>query len=180
MEALYYKRLDNAKVQCELCPHNCIIQNNKTGICKVRKNKDGTLYAESYAKPVSIATDPIEKKPLYHFNPGKQILSIGTLGCNFKCMQCQNYDISQYGYQDVTNNIPEVSPEDIIKDLPSISDQIDKMFSKTEKKVEEEREPDVIVLKKDIKLSKNDMLNTTFKNKHSNKHNKTSIIKQVE
>jgi len=117
MEALYYKRLDNAKVQCELCPHNCIIQNNKTGICKVRKNKDGTLYAESYAKPVSIATDPIEKKPLYHFNPGKQILSIGTLGCNFKCMQCQNYDISQYGYQDVTNNIPEVSPEDIIKKI---------------------------------------------------------------
>lgn len=66
------------------------------------------------------------------------------------------------------------SPEDIIKDLPPISDQIDKMFSKNEKKVEEEREPDVIVLKKDIKLSKNDMLNTTFKNKQSNKLNKTS------
>lgn len=66
------------------------------------------------------------------------------------------------------------SPEDIIKDLPSISDQIDKMFSKNEKKVKEEREPDVIVLKKDIKTGKTDMLNTTFKNKHSNKHNKTS------
>lgn len=66
------------------------------------------------------------------------------------------------------------SPEDIIKDLPSISDQIETLFSKNEKKVEEEREPDIIVLKKDIKSGKNDMLNTTFKNRHSYKHNKSA------
>ena len=66
------------------------------------------------------------------------------------------------------------SPEDIIKDLPSISDQIDKMFSKNEKKIEEEREPEIIVLKKDIKFGKNEMLNTTFKNKNNYKHNKTA------
>ena len=94
-EAEFYNQLQENKVQCFLCPHNCIIANGKLGICKVRKNIDGKLYAENYGLISSLAFDPIEKKPLYHFFPAKEILSIGTVGCNLICKFCQNADISQ-------------------------------------------------------------------------------------
>jgi len=94
-EALYYKKLDNERVQCLLCPHNCIINEGSVGICGIRRNKNGILYAESYGKVSAVAIDPIEKKPLYHFYPGSGVLSFGTLGCNFKCPYCQNWHISQ-------------------------------------------------------------------------------------
>lgn len=100
-EALYYRKLEDKKVQCLLCPHQCIISPNKRGLCGVRENVEGILYTLVYGKVSSIALDPIEKKPLYHFYPGSSILSIGTVGCNFKCPFCQNWSISQ------------VSPEDI-------------------------------------------------------------------
>ena len=107
-EASYYRILDNKKVRCELCPHNCIIDDGKAGICKVRKNQSGRLVSLVYGKPVSIHSDPVEKKPLYHFFPGHQVLSIGTLGCNLKCKCCQNFEISQAssGDIDVVNKIP--------------------------------------------------------------------------
>ncbi|MCX7941816.1 MAG: AmmeMemoRadiSam system radical SAM enzyme [Dictyoglomaceae bacterium] len=94
-EALYYKKLDNKKVQCLLCPHHCLILSGKRGICGVRENREGILYSLNYNFVSSIALDPIEKKPLYHFHPGKFILSVGTVGCNFKCPYCQNWRISQ-------------------------------------------------------------------------------------
>jgi len=94
-EAFYYKKLEDKKVQCFLCPQHCIISIGKRGICNVRENKDGILYTLNYNLVSSIALDPIEKKPLYHYHPGKLILSIGTVGCNFKCPFCQNYTISQ-------------------------------------------------------------------------------------
>ena len=97
-ETMYYKKLEDKKVKCYLCPHNCTIADGKTGICGVRKNVDGILYSQNYNKISSIAMDPIEKKPLYHFFPGNIVLSVGTIGCNLNCSFCQNYSISkEYG-----------------------------------------------------------------------------------
>lgn len=94
IKAQYYVKLEDGTVSCTLCPHNCHIPEGKNGICGVRINKDGNLYAESYGHISSIALDPIEKKPLYHFYPGSRILSVGSYGCNFRCSYCQNYSIS--------------------------------------------------------------------------------------
>jgi pyruvate formate lyase activating enzyme len=111
VEAREYISLDNNKVQCELCPHNCNIAPNKVGICGIRKNIDGKLYALMYARASSVSLDPIEKKPLYHFHPGSQILSMGTYGCNFHCPWCQNWTISQE-HEGPTR---EVSPETAVQ-----------------------------------------------------------------
>ncbi|MEO0226290.1 MAG: AmmeMemoRadiSam system radical SAM enzyme [candidate division WOR-3 bacterium] len=94
VEARYYKTL-NGKVECLLCPHHCKIEPGKTGVCRVRMNKDRKLWATAYGQTTSIAIDPIEKKPLYHFFPGSQILSIAPNGCNMRCPFCQNWEISQ-------------------------------------------------------------------------------------
>lgn len=100
-EASFYTRQENSTVQCRLCPHNCIIEPKKTGICRVRKNEGGTLNSLAYGKITSLNLDPIEKKPLYHFYPGSMILSAGSFGCNFRCSFCQNWEISQAGFGDV-------------------------------------------------------------------------------
>ncbi len=94
-EALFYQKLEDGKVHCLLCPNSCKISQGRVGICGVRKNIDGKLVALTYGEVSSVAMDPIEKKPLYHFYPGGSILSIGTVGCSFKCKFCQNYNISQ-------------------------------------------------------------------------------------
>jgi len=100
-EAEFYKNIDNDKLQCNLCPHYCILENQQTGICKVIINHKGKLYSENYGKISAYSFDPIEKKPLYHFYPGKEIFSIGSVGCNLRCQFCQNHEISQNG---VNNN----------------------------------------------------------------------------
>ncbi|TDS31611.1 AmmeMemoRadiSam system radical SAM enzyme [Halanaerobium congolense] len=82
-------------IRCELCPHECKISESKTGICQVRKNISGKLYSLNYGEISSIAVDPIEKKPLYHFHPGAEVLSFGSWGCNLSCQFCQNWQISQ-------------------------------------------------------------------------------------
>jgi len=94
-EAMYYEKRERGKVQCFLCPHNCVIGEGKAGVCGVRRNKNERLVTMIYGEVSSIAMDPIEKKPLYHFYPGSSILSIGTVGCSFRCQFCQNYSISQ-------------------------------------------------------------------------------------
>lgn len=94
-EAAFYKKLDKEYVKCNLCPHNCTIAPRKRGRCNCRVNKDGRLYSENYGQVSAIGIDPIEKKPLYHFYPGEEILSVGTFGCNFCCGFCQNWQISQ-------------------------------------------------------------------------------------
>ena len=94
-EALFYIKLENNKVRCELCPWNCELNPGQTGNCKVRTNESGKLITLVYNKVATLGTDPIEKKPLYHFYPGKNILSIGEVGCNLHCNFCQNYSISQ-------------------------------------------------------------------------------------
>lgn len=113
-EAKYYNILQNHKVQCNLCPWNCIIAEGKSGTCKVRKNIDGKLFSLVYGKPVSTHIDPIEKKPLFHFFPGEAVLSLGTFGCNLFCEGCQNYDISKEWEEEQIEN-EEISPEKIIQ-----------------------------------------------------------------
>lgn len=94
-KALLYQRLKNNIVKCTACRHYCTIGSGKTGICGVRQNKNGDLYLLVYGNAVAVNIDPIEKKPLYHFLPDSKILSLGTVGCNFACQFCQNWDISQ-------------------------------------------------------------------------------------
>ncbi len=94
-EASYYEKLKENTVRCRLCPRFCIIKLNDRGNCGVRENKNGKLFSLVYENPVSIALDPIEKKPFYHFLPGQQALSIATAGCNLHCLYCQNWEISQ-------------------------------------------------------------------------------------
>ena len=109
-EAKYYKKLENKAVQCVLCPKNCIIGPQKTGFCKTRQNIEGKLYTLIYGLSTGIALDPIEKKPLYHFHPGELVLSVGTRGCNFGCIFCQNWHISQN--QDAY--LEEITPNELI------------------------------------------------------------------
>ncbi len=126
-EAYLYERLDNNNVKCNLCSHHCKIKPGKRGICQVRENQDGTLRSLVYGKLVSQNLDPIEKKPLFHFQPGSKSYSISTVGCNFQCLHCQNWQISQYPRmnqgaiigQDATPN--EVVQDAILNGAKSIS-----------------------------------------------------------
>ncbi|MFQ5835788.1 MAG: AmmeMemoRadiSam system radical SAM enzyme, partial [bacterium] len=94
-EAMFYEELEDGKVICQLCPYYCRIGDGKRGTCGVRENQEGKLYSLVYGKVVSLAIDPIEKKPLYHFYPGSDAFSLATVGCNLRCLNCQNYSISQ-------------------------------------------------------------------------------------
>lgn len=93
-EASLYRPLENNDVECELCAHGCVIKPGKTGICKVRLNREGTLDSLVYGRPIARNVDPIEKKPLYHFLPGTLSYSIACVGCNLACRHCQNADIA--------------------------------------------------------------------------------------
>jgi pyruvate formate lyase activating enzyme len=93
--ARFYNQLDNKTVQCRLCGHLCVIKNRDMGICQVRRNHNGRLQTYVYGYPCAQNIDPIEKKPLFHFYPASHTYSLGTLGCNLKCANCQNWDMSQ-------------------------------------------------------------------------------------
>jgi len=95
-EAMFYQQAQENEVICGLCNHHCHIKNEKRGLCGVRENHDGKLYSLVYGRLIAEHVDPIEKKPLFHFLPGSKAYSISTVGCNFRCLHCQNYDISQY------------------------------------------------------------------------------------
>lgn len=107
-QAMYYEKLDKGNVRCSLCPHGCSLPVGGTGVCRTRRNIDGELYTLNYGRVASIALDPIEKKPLFHFHPGKLILSVGTFGCNFKCGYCQNWSISQ-----IEARTSDINPEQL-------------------------------------------------------------------
>ena len=112
---LYEARAEN-KVHCNLCNHRCSIREGKRGICGVRENREGTLYTLVYGKVVAEHIDPIEKKPLFNFLPGSKTFSIGTVGCNFHCKHCQNFDISQYPHAHEGSIIGEsLTPEQIVE-----------------------------------------------------------------
>ena len=93
-EGILYERNPDSSTKCRLCAHYCTIKTGKRGICRVRENRAGTLYSLVYGKLVARNVDPIEKKPLYHFEPGTLSYSIATAGCNMSCSHCQNYQIS--------------------------------------------------------------------------------------
>ena len=95
MEARWYEPAEGGRVRCGLCPHRCLIAAGRRGVCGVRENREGRLELPFYGRLSSIAADPIEKKPLYHYHPGEKILSVGFVGCSFHCPFCQNYRISQ-------------------------------------------------------------------------------------
>lgn len=116
-EALYYIQLTGNEVRCTLCPWNCQLKPGQPGICKVRSNIDGKLITHVFNKVAALAVDPIEKKPLYHFHPGKNILSIGQVGCNLQCTYCQNHHISQCSSLDFTGFHSFTSDELVAKAL---------------------------------------------------------------
>ena len=121
-EAVLYVKLKGNKVKCGVCNHQCVINDGNKGICGVRKNENGKLYTLVYGKAIAENIDPIEKKPLYHFLPGTKTLSIATVGCNFRCLYCQNADISQVDFISGKDLPPEKVVEDAIKtNCPSIS-----------------------------------------------------------
>ena len=95
-EAMFYKARKGNEIICELCNHHCHIKEGKRGICGVRENRGGVLYSLVYGRMIAENIDPVEKKPLFNFLPGSKAYSIVTVGCNFHCLHCQNYDISQY------------------------------------------------------------------------------------
>ncbi|ENN96333.1 radical SAM protein [Methanocaldococcus villosus KIN24-T80] len=122
-EAMFYKNI-NGDVICLLCPRHCVIKEGKRGFCYNRENINGKLYAVGYGKVCSLAIDPIEKKPLYHFYPGSKVLSLAIGGCNFRCLHCQNWTISQVPPDKTVYR--EMSPEDVIEialeyNLPGLS-----------------------------------------------------------
>lgn len=125
-EALLYKKLSGGKVQCNVCNHKCIILKKGRGICRVRENQNGKLYSLVYGKIIAEHIDPIEKKPLHNFLQGTFSLSIATIGCNFKCLHCQNADISQQTPTSQSLGGKTFTPEQIVQDAldnncPSIS-----------------------------------------------------------
>jgi len=95
MESKYYTKIDKTIVECLLCPHRCKIKNGRLGICNTRYNRNGVLESTQWGVIASASLDPIEKKPLFHFQPGSFSYSIATAGCNFRCLHCQNAEISQ-------------------------------------------------------------------------------------
>ena len=101
-----YAETIEGKVRCVLCPHRCLLENGKVGICRVRRNEGGRMVIPFYGVLSSVAVDPIEKKPLYHFYPGSRIFSIGFYGCNFRCPFCQNYTISQHTEESALQTSP--------------------------------------------------------------------------
>jgi len=114
-EAMFYEKLDDNMVNCNLCSHRCRkIAQSKRGICGVRENIDGKLFSLVYGKAVARSVDPIEKKPLFQFLPGSSTYSIATVGCNFRCDNCQNYDISQLPKVRGTIVGEDVTPEEIV------------------------------------------------------------------
>ena len=113
-EALFYQT-EGTSVVCGLCAHRCRIKNNRRGICGVRVNRDGVLYSLSYGRISAEHVDPVEKKPLFHFLPSSLTYSIATVGCNFRCLHCQNYSLSQTGPQIERISYQEKTPQDIVQ-----------------------------------------------------------------
>lgn len=114
-EAMFYQTLEGDRVRCNLCRFHCLIGSGKRGHCRVRENRDGVLYSLVYGRAVAEHVDPIEKKPLFHLLPGSRSYSVATVGCNFRCLHCQNYGISQPDEQTVERSGTPVEPQTIVE-----------------------------------------------------------------
>ena len=113
-EALLCEKLPHSRVQCHTCQWHCKMVPGKYGVCGMYQNRDGTLYNLNYALVSSVASDPIEKKPLFHFRPGTDVFSLGTLGCNFHCKHCQNWEIAMADSHGMEPRCQELPPETAI------------------------------------------------------------------
>ncbi|MFH1381495.1 MAG: AmmeMemoRadiSam system radical SAM enzyme [Chloroflexota bacterium] len=113
-EALLYEKLPDSLVRCGTCQWRCRIRPGKYGVCGMYQNRDGRLYNLNYAMASSMAVDPIEKKPLYHFHPGSLVFSLGTLGCNFHCKHCQNWEIAMADSENIDFGCQEMLPQTAI------------------------------------------------------------------
>ncbi len=113
VEARYYKKTDQGKIQCHLCFRRCLIENGKRGFCRNRLNRDGILYTLIYNRPCALQIDPIEKEPMYHFLPGTKIFCIGTASCNFRCLHCHNWPMSQRPLEETENYY--IKPVEIVR-----------------------------------------------------------------
>jgi pyruvate formate lyase activating enzyme len=102
-----------SRVECQICPNRCIIDEGDRGLCRIRMNLDGDLYLLTYGKPCAVHIDPIEKKPAYHFYPGSRSFSIATAGCCLDCKYCQNWQISQATPEDVPSY--DLLPQDVVR-----------------------------------------------------------------
>ena len=114
-EAMLYETLPGSAVRCHVCQWRCVIQPGKYGLCRVRHNREGTLEILNYGEVSSVAADPIEKKPLFHFHPTSQAFSLGGWGCNFHCKHCQNWQISHQTPEEGGRSSQVISPKEAIR-----------------------------------------------------------------
>jgi pyruvate formate lyase activating enzyme len=111
-EAVYYQKLADGQVMCGVCPHQCILAPGDRSVCRSRVNIGGTLFSLAYGNPCAVHLDPVEKKPLYHFLPASTVFSIAAAGCNLRCLNCQNWEISQVRPEDVQHT--ELFPAEVV------------------------------------------------------------------
>lgn len=114
-EAMLYEPAEAGRVRCNLCAHRCLIAESKFGVCSVRENRGGKLVTHVYGEVIAAHVDPIEKKPLFHFQPGTRSFSMATIGCNFRCGFCQNWQISQAGKKEADFGGQPLSPEEAVQ-----------------------------------------------------------------
>ena len=146
----FFIELEDRAVKCTLCPHECVIKEGKVGVCGVRGNIDGELYSLNYGRLIAIHNDPIEKKPLFHFLPSSKSLSIATVGCNFFCINCQNYSISQVRLEGVDDRIfGDYYPPEQIIDIAKRNGSQSISYTYTEPTIFSEYALDVMRLIKD-------------------------------
>jgi len=115
VEARFWEKAGEDRVRCSLCRFRCLIAEGRRGICGVRENRGGTLYTLVYGRSIAENVDPIEKKPLFHYFPGSRSLSMATVGCNFRCLHCQNYEISRQPRKGDPIPGHELPPEEIVQ-----------------------------------------------------------------
>ena len=160
--ARYQESIQRYLSQCNLCPHHCVIGDGKTGRCRVRENTKGEINLLTYGIVSSMGFDPIEKKPLYHFYPGKDIFSIGSFGCTLKCRFCQNWEISQ----DLPNHYSRMkrfAPEELVMTAASKKGNIGIAYTYNEPTVWFEFMLDIAAIARKYKM-KNVMITNGFIN----------------
>jgi len=111
-EGSHYTKMFGNKVACGICPHRCVLSPGDRGVCRSRVNIKGVLYSLVYGNPCAVNVDPVEKKPLFHFRPKTSVFSLATTGCNFRCLNCQNWEISQSKPDEVRH--VELFPEEAV------------------------------------------------------------------
>lgn len=113
-EALFWEPLEGERVRCTLCPHYCVLSENRDGLCKARGMREGRLVSLTYGRPATVVSDEIEKKPLFHFHPGTRALSLGSYGCNVLCTGCQNWQISHASPRTDGDRLPILLPQEAV------------------------------------------------------------------